>query len=224
MSVVIDGTTGITVPSGASQAQAEAGTDNTVLMTPLRTAQAIGALATSGLEFISSATISNVATVDFTGFDSSKYSDYVFSLSNVIPVTDGQYLGMRMSTDGGSTYITSNGYVFNHIYSWFGGSMNLTSSSSSGLTSAIFLNDQRPIGSDTNEFGISGEVKVFGPDLAARTQVTFSGAFVDSSGFFVQQLSIGSNQITTAVNAVRFLFFSGNLESGVISMYGVRKS
>ena len=41
MSVVIDGTTGITVPAGASQAQAEAGTDNTVLMTPLRTAQAI---------------------------------------------------------------------------------------------------------------------------------------------------------------------------------------
>jgi hypothetical protein len=224
MSVVIDGTTGITVPSGASQAQAEAGTDNTVLMTPLRTAQAIGALATSGLEFISSATISNVATVDFTGFDSSKYSDYVFSLDNVIPVTDGQYLAMRMSTDGGSTYITTNGYVFNQIYSWFNGSsMTLVSSSSSGLTNAIFLND-RPMGSDTNEFGISGEVKVFGPELAARTQVTFSGALVDSSSFFVQQLSTGSNQITTAVNAVRFLFFSGNLESGVISMYGVRKS
>lgn len=47
MSVVIDGTTGITVPAGASQAQAEAGTDNTVLMTPLRTAQAIAALASS---------------------------------------------------------------------------------------------------------------------------------------------------------------------------------
>lgn len=43
MSVVIDGTTGITVPEGASQAQAEAGTDNTVLMTPLRTAQSLAA-------------------------------------------------------------------------------------------------------------------------------------------------------------------------------------
>jgi hypothetical protein len=44
MSVVIDGTDGITVPQGASQAEAEAGTSNTVLMTPLRTSQAIAAL------------------------------------------------------------------------------------------------------------------------------------------------------------------------------------
>jgi hypothetical protein len=47
MSVVIDGTDGITVPQGASQAEAEAGTSNTVLMTPLRTSQAIAALAAS---------------------------------------------------------------------------------------------------------------------------------------------------------------------------------
>lgn len=53
MSVVIDGTTGITVPSGASQAQAEAGTDNTVLMTPLRTAQAIDALSVFTSEYVS---------------------------------------------------------------------------------------------------------------------------------------------------------------------------
>jgi hypothetical protein len=54
MSVVINGTTGITDADGgtvlstadlASQAQAEAGTDNTVLMTPLRTSEAITALA-----------------------------------------------------------------------------------------------------------------------------------------------------------------------------------
>jgi hypothetical protein len=54
MSVVIDGTDGITVPQGASQAEAEAGTSDTVLMTPLRTAQAIAALA--GLQNISVAT------------------------------------------------------------------------------------------------------------------------------------------------------------------------
>jgi hypothetical protein len=54
MSVVINGTTGITVPAGATQAEAEAGTSNTVLMTPLRTAQAIAAL--SGLQNISVAT------------------------------------------------------------------------------------------------------------------------------------------------------------------------
>lgn len=179
----------------------------------------------TALEFISSATINNVATVDFTGFDSSKYSDYVFSLDNVIPVTDASFLFMRMSTDGGSTYITTNGYFYQEISNWYNGtSMTLTSSSSSGLFNAVFLNQTRSIGSDTNEFGISGELKVFGTDLSARTYVTFSGAFIDAGGFFVTQFATGSNQTTTAVNAVRFGFGSGNLESGRITMYGVRKS
>jgi hypothetical protein len=64
----------------------------------------------TALEFISSATISNVATVDFTGFDASKYSDYVFSLDNVIPVTDNTTLNFFMSVDGGSTFLSSYGY------------------------------------------------------------------------------------------------------------------
>lgn len=44
MAITLDGTNGITVPQGASQAQAEAGVSNTVLMTPLRVAQAIASL------------------------------------------------------------------------------------------------------------------------------------------------------------------------------------
>ena len=50
MSVVIDGTTGVDTPAVtgdalATQAEAQAGTNNTKLMTPLRTAEAITALA-----------------------------------------------------------------------------------------------------------------------------------------------------------------------------------
>jgi hypothetical protein len=45
MPILLNGGTGITVPEGASQAQAEAGTDNTVLMTPLRVSQAIAKIA-----------------------------------------------------------------------------------------------------------------------------------------------------------------------------------
>lgn len=39
MSITIDGTNGITVPQGATQAEAEAGVSNNVLMTPLGTEQ-----------------------------------------------------------------------------------------------------------------------------------------------------------------------------------------
>jgi hypothetical protein len=56
MSVVIDGTDGITVPQGASQAEAEAGTSNTVLMTPLRVFQAMKAMVINVQEFDTSGT------------------------------------------------------------------------------------------------------------------------------------------------------------------------
>jgi hypothetical protein len=56
MSVVIDGNNGITVPQGASQAEAEAGTSNTVLMTPLRVFQAMKAMTIDVQEFTTSGT------------------------------------------------------------------------------------------------------------------------------------------------------------------------
>jgi len=170
----------------------------------------------SALEFISSATISNVATVDFTGFDSSKYSDYVFSLSNVIPVTDAQDLKVLLSTNGGSSF----GETYDRNYFWWndaitGGAQTSTTYSVLGV---------RSVGSDANEFGVSGEVRVFGPALSARTYVT--GFFRSAHASLGQELTItsGNNQSTSAVNGVRFQFASGNLESGTITMYGVRKS
>jgi hypothetical protein len=81
MSVVINGTTGITDADGgtvlstadiASQVQAEAGTDNATVMTPLRTAQAIQATkvilgpfaTTSGTSITITGIPANVAAID----------------------------------------------------------------------------------------------------------------------------------------------------------------
>jgi hypothetical protein len=172
----------------------------------------------TALAFISSATISNVATVDFTGFDASKYSDYVFSLSNVIPVTDGVTLQFRMSVDGGSTFLTSYGSCIQYT----GSTVNAANTASAGTH--IPITDGNSVGSDVNEFGVSGEVRVFGPDLVARTYMTGFVRATNTAGTNQIGISVGQNEVTTAVNAVRFLFSSGNLESGRITMYGVRKS
>lgn len=168
----------------------------------------------TALEFISSATINNVATVDFTGFDSSKYSDYVFSLDNVIPVTDATFMFFTMSVDGGSTFLSS--YFVTSVL--FAG----TVSTSTGSNIRVPFGDN--IGSDVNEFGVSGEVRLFGPDLAARTYATVFGTETTGSGANNAFITTAHNAVTTAVNAIRFSAGSGNLESGRITMYGVRKS
>jgi hypothetical protein len=172
----------------------------------------------SAFEFISSATISNVATVDFTGFDSSKYSDYVFSLDNVISVNDPTELSVRFSTDGGSSFIDS-GYTYTRI------TAATTSVSSTGNSSGVsVLSLLSGLGSDTNEFGVSGEFKVFGPALSARTFCTGLFHFKTSGGLPSVCVFGGENGTTTAVNAVRFIPSTGDFESGRITMYGVRNS
>jgi hypothetical protein len=73
MSVVIDGTTGVDTPAVtgdalATQAEAQAGTNNTKLMTPLRTAEAITALAggtASAQTFTAPGTWTKPASVKF---------------------------------------------------------------------------------------------------------------------------------------------------------------
>ena len=64
--------------------------------------------ATGGLVFISGVTLSNVASVSFTGIDST-YETYVFMLNNVVPASDGVQLLMRTSTDGGSSFDSTSG-------------------------------------------------------------------------------------------------------------------
>ena len=57
------------------------------------------------LRHISQTVVSSaVSSVDFTGFDSSEYDNYLVVLSDVTPVTDAVYLWCRTSTDGGSTF------------------------------------------------------------------------------------------------------------------------
>ena len=99
----------------------------------------------------SSGAISGAANVTFTQFDASKYDHYVFWFQHVIPVTDNiDYFYMRTSTDGGSNYdATSGNYQCN------------------GANRTGFLVTIN-VGSDTNEFGISGPFYLYAPHLLLR--------------------------------------------------------
>jgi hypothetical protein len=213
---------GTTLSAIATQAQAEAGTDNTTLMTPLRAAQAIGALAPApalDYELISTSTISSaVATVDFTGFDNSVYGSYAFTLHSVIPVTDNVDFLMRYSVDGGSTFISTNTYDY-HLSSQLGGTVT---NEGLDLFNTIYLTSSN-VGSAAGETGVSGEVRLFTPDGSRKTYTRAWIGYDNVSGFLAGVDSSGRNSTTSAVNAVRFYFSSGDVESGRISMYGIRR-
>jgi len=206
----IDEGAGTFTPSGeralATQAQAEAGTDNATVMTPLRAAQAIAALApapTLDYELITSTTISSaVSSVSFSsGFDSSTYSAYDFVFNTVKTSANANFY-MRYSIDGGSTFISNSSY------------RTITGSSATYL----LLGPNVGILS-----GVNGTARLLVPDVSNETTTIASTAFRDSAGIVTTYDGASLNLTTSTINAVQFAFVSANISSGRISMYGIRR-
>lgn len=168
-----------------------------------------------GLEFIASADASNDAQIDFTGFDASKYDAYLFVLQNIVPSSDNQQLRIRTSTDGGSSY---NAGGSDYGYWLFSGG------SSSGSASYVPYNWDGA-GSASGEDGISGTLYLFGPHRAEDTIMTINNFFTrTSSSSFQANYGGGARNSSADVDGLRFYFGSGNIESGTITIYGLRNS
>ena len=182
-----------------------------------RLATYMGTKIGGGMEFIaSSGAISNAASVAFTGFDSSKYDAYKFMLYYVIPATDGAYFVAQSSTDGGSNYSSTTGDYHNDA-----------NVDTIGFTLHRIAT---PIGSDTNEFGLSGEFHLFAPHISAYTYAVADTVYMNTNGA-VYNGRVSNVNLTTAarlaaedVDAIRFIMSSGNIESGEITMFGIVNS
>ena len=171
------------------------------------------------MEFIvSSGAISNAASVAFTQFDSSKYDAYAFYYYYVIPVTDNVYFVWNSSTDGGSNYAESNG---DYRYGQSGAGGNVAYG---------YVNASYQVGSGTNEFGITGAINLMHPHNTT-TYKYFQSSSGPTYGKTNGEIATDANdygnsyRISTAdIDAIRFKFTSGNIESGEIVMYGIKNS
>ena len=174
-----------------------------------------GAAAGGGTTFIaSSGTISNAASVVFTQFDASKYDNYQFFFQHVIPVTDAVILNAVTSSDGGSSYATTNG-----DYHW-----NTTSDIDAMAVAG--LDASYRVGSDTNEYGVSGPFELYSPHTVAYTYARSNVLYNPSNAVGYVYASTAPYQdffriAAEDVDAIKFLFSSGNIESGEIVMYGI---
>ena len=180
-----------------------------------RLATYIGTKVGGGLEFISSTDVSNAATASFTGFDSSKYDSYLFTCSNIVPATDAQLFLMRMSVDNGSNYLSASDSY--RTAAAEGGV--------SGVHSSIVLT-YYGFGNVSTEGG-SLDVKINCPHLNTRTYVSCFGVSANNADTLygaAQGSGGGGTKDATVVNGVQFLFNSGNITSGTITMYGLVNS
>ena len=208
----------------ASTAEAQAGTDNTKLMSPLKTKEAIDSL--SGWVHLDRQVASASAQLDFTAFNSAKFDAYKFIGANVEGATDLQSLLGQVSINGGSSFI-STGYSrvgLGWTTDGAGGGSEVTKNLD-GSGSIISQISGQPQGNAANEDGASFEITIYGPHLAEATVVHTQSFCWNDTPFSDQEQTQydewGTDNQTTEVDAFRFAFDIGNIASGVIDMFGL---
>lgn len=177
-----------------------------------------------GLVLLDSKTASTSASLDFTTGINSTYDEYELHFADVIPATNAVSLGIRVSEDGGSTYKAGASDYRAGVTSINGAA---TQATLSGGQNAIYLiataNGQRSAATG----GLSGVIRFYRPSITTNEK-TFVGQTVceEATTTDILKSDVGGRyQLTTnAINAVRVIYGSGNITSGSVYLYGVRKS
>ena len=183
------------------------------------TVQGILDLASGGaLVHLSSQTASSDSSLDFTQI-SSTYNTYRFVFENVLPGTNNPSFGIRTSTDGGSNY-DSGSSDYHRTGFWENGGDE--TSNTGTVAYGYFVS--AGVNSTASNGGVSGSLELYNPLGTSYTMWVATTIASDGSDDPTAQFFCGHRQSAADVDAVQFLFDSGNIASGTIRMYGYVKS
>jgi hypothetical protein len=182
----------------------------------------------SALNLIATNTISSgVSSSSFTSGISSTYDTYLFKFINIHCATEDADFSFTVSTDGGSGYgLAKTSTVFRAYHTESDNSATVDYVGDFDLaqgTGVQNLGINQGIASDDS---LSGEMYLFSPSnttfvkhFIARTNNNHASGNPGSiDGYYV-----GYVNSTSAINAIQFKMSSGNIDSGVIKMYGITK-
>lgn len=173
----------------------------------------------ASMALLSTATASNDATIDIDANIDSTYDEYRVQLINIVPASDATNLYLHVSTDGGSSYV-STGTDYRWIINGEDDVASLIARSNGD--SDIRLCDD--IGNQTAE-GLSGWLKIFIPSNSA-SYTRMKGDFASTTGVLrITTISAAAAyNVITAVDAIRFIMATGNITSGTFRLWGIKNS
>ena len=181
--------------------------------------------ASDGITFISSQTASNSASISFTSGLTSTYKAYKFVFSSIHARTDEAFFQFNLSTDAGSNYnVTKTTTMFRSHHNEAGSDASLSYQSDKDLAqSTSYQPLMTYMGSDADQAG-SGTLTIFNPASTVYVK-HFLTRCVKDAGVdfeFLDLHSAGYFNTTSAINAIRFQYSSGNISAGTIALYGIK--
>jgi hypothetical protein len=187
------------------------------------TSLAIGATDNT-YHLVESQTVSSDATISFTSGLDSTYDAYCFKFYDIHSSADDADLTFQGSTDSGSNYNTTMTTTFFQAFHFEDdSSTSLSYNTSFDQAQATgFQLFSHSLGTD-NDQATNGELWIYRPDSTTfvknfRSRMSLHHANDTSNDLF----TAGYMNTTSAVNAIQFKMTSGNIDSGIIKLFGVR--
>ena len=180
----------------------------------------VSAIVSGSLVKLTSATASNSSELVFDNFvDTSTYSFYKLIMKDILPVNNSVQLRLTFRTGGASgSDLTGSYYRFN-AYS------NVTVSAAENYSQTTSTN-YGVIGTFGN---VANESYSVSADLFpaegtyGSTFIMNQGVHNDSSSDYYKVATTTAIDSTTAVTGIKFYLASGNIASGSIYIYGMKK-
>ena len=180
-------------------------------------------LSGGAMNLISTLTASSSATLDFTSGIDSTYNSYLFKFINIHPSAGDRQLVFQGNAAGGSGFnetITSTSFRASHDEG-----DTATALEYRGADDQHQGTDFQKL-SDTvktdNDASVSGELTLFNP-----SSTTFVKHFIAKTNAYNQDVysmntfAAGYFNTTSAIDEIQFKMRTGNIDSGVIKLYGI---
>jgi len=173
------------------------------------------------LKLLSTQTASSSASLEFS-MDGT-YDSYVFKFINIHPQNDGVRFQFNLSTDNGSNYNVTKTTTF--FYAYHG---EADSPAGLGYEGALDLAQStgfQPLSNstaNTSSKNVSGNLQLFNPSSSVFVKHFISIInSADNYPISVNSFIAGYGNTTSPVTNLKFQFSSGNIDDGIIKMYGV---
>lgn len=169
----------------------------------------------SAMVLAATATASSSSEIVFNNL-STTYRAYLVEYDQVYLASNNQNLLMQISTDNGSSYISSN-------YQRVGFYMTTSTVQGNVETAASFLYIGSLGGwSNSSSRRGAGQVMMFAPNTGGSPQLfTHTSVTLNASGNNEITQMVMQNSSTSAVNAIKFFSSSGNIAAGNFRLYGL---
>ncbi len=195
----------------------------------VKNATAFGSITGLGsMVFIKKLTASSSATLSFVHGSSdvvldNTYKEYLFTFNNIHAQTDLTEFSFNLSIDSGSNYNIAKTSTFIEIYhNENDANAGMGYGSSHDLAQGTGLQRMTTNQGNASDESASGYLHLFNPSSTTFVKHYISNLQAAYWADYTQHdLCAGYANTTSAINAIKFQFETGNIDAGDICLYGI---